>query len=378
MKLPARILLCVLCAALILATPFVVSSPTMLEEAKWEIIDQMEASEEDDTARLLDFLIPAARAEMAEAEAVAEAPLYELPIDLDPASVPAYNPANLTEAVYDVDGKTHTSGYEDETIRVSLEKREEDGKIWNIAWVEIASPTQLRTGVWATSSKDQSKAKSNNTGLGSKIAERYKAIVAIAGSNYGLAPKEKRFDVRMGLTHDNRLTKRDLLVIDENADFHILLTDERTQIQTFEQDTGHKIINAFTFGPALVRDGEVLTTPKDYMYNPTKDEPRAAIGQLAPLSYVMVVCDGRGKSGSEGATQQELANFMGTLNCQQAYAMDGGNGALLMAASTQINETLRNQGKGKVLVEYFSYKTQERDASDIIFFATAVPESEWK
>ena len=158
MKLPARILLCVLCAALILATPFVVSSPTMLEEAKWEIIDQMEASEEDDTARLLDFLIPAARAEMAEAEAVAEAPLYELPIDLDPASIPAYNPANLTEAVYDVDGKTHTSGYEDETIRVSLEKREEDGKIWNIAWVEIASPTQLRTGVWATSSKDQSKA----------------------------------------------------------------------------------------------------------------------------------------------------------------------------------------------------------------------------
>ena len=42
---------------------------------------------------------------------------------------------------------------------------------------------------------------------------------------------------------------------------------------------GRKLVNAFTFGPALVKDGEKLELDPEYGYNPGGREPRAAIGQ---------------------------------------------------------------------------------------------------
>ena len=44
MKLPVRIALWVLCAVMILATPFIISSPQILEDARWEITDAIEES----------------------------------------------------------------------------------------------------------------------------------------------------------------------------------------------------------------------------------------------------------------------------------------------------------------------------------------------
>ena len=123
MKLPVKILLGVLCAALVLAMPFVVSAPNMLEDAQWEMIDILDAEE----SGFLSLLIPSARAEAAEEESA-----YALPVDTSAGMKP--NPTLFTEA-----------GYEDASIRVQIENREgEKGLIWRIAWVEIASPTQLR------------------------------------------------------------------------------------------------------------------------------------------------------------------------------------------------------------------------------------------
>ncbi len=372
MKLPVRILLCLLCAAMVLAIPFTVSSPKLLEDAQWEIIDQMqtdESEEEEEAASWLNLLFPSARAEE-EAQVEEEKPKYELPIDLNPKSVPKPNPANFTKEKFEVDGKTHVASYEDDTIRVTMEKREEDGSIWNIAWVEIASPTQLRTGVAATNDKDQNKVKSDRSVAATKIAARYNAVVAINGSHYFTEKERHRFEIRMGLTRDKRSNaKRDILIIDQNGDFHIFVNSEGAL--SFEKNTGLKIVNACMFGPALVKDGQVLKTRADYGFNATKPEPRAAIGQLGKLSYVFVVCDGRGKSGSDGATHQELAKFMGSLGCQQAYNLDGGGSAILIMADPSSKE--------KDKIDQFSNKrNEERDASDIFFFATAIPESEWK
>ena len=64
MKLPVRILLALLCAALVLAAPFALSAPNMLEDAQWELIDILDAQE----SGLLSFLIPSAIAEVTEEE----------------------------------------------------------------------------------------------------------------------------------------------------------------------------------------------------------------------------------------------------------------------------------------------------------------------
>ena len=86
-----------------------------------------------------------------------------------------------------------------------------------------------------------------------------------------------------------------------------------------------------------------------------------AIGQTGTLSYVLVMAEGRNKN-SEGVTQQQMADFMGVLGCVQAFNLDGGNSAEMV-----FNNAF-----------YGSRTGNERDQSDIIYFATAVDPAEWK
>ncbi len=327
MKLSVRILLIALCAALVLSMPLVLSSPVMLGEAQMLL---MEGEDEG----LASLLFASACAEDTE-----EIPEYALPVDFTPGYEP--NPALFTEA-----------GYEDASIRVQMETREEGGVIWRIAWVEIASPTQLRTAIAGK------KLTSKTTARVAAMAEKNFAIVAINGDNFVDNTAATSFEYRMGQKLRNKSNKlRDILIIDENGDFHTFI---RSQGLDDFLASGHTIINAFTFGPALVREGERLTTDKEYKYNPNGREPRSAIGQLDTLSYVMVLAEGRNESS--GVTHQELADFMYSLGCREAYNLDGGGSAAMVYNG-----------------EYYNgLSSSERSLSDILYFATAVDPDTWK
>lgn len=323
MKKPVRILLMLLCAAMALALPFVVSAPNMLGEAKWQLLEEMDGEE----GGALSWLLPAARAEE-DAEAQ-----YALPIDFSAGPVP--NAALFT-----------AEGYADDSITVRMETRPVGEVIWRIAWVEIASPSQLRT---ATAGK----LTSSKTALVKSMAEKNNAVVALNGDYFSNNPTKTSFEYRMGQKIRAKANKlKDILIIDENGDFHTFVKSQGAM--EFEKTTGHTIINAFTFGPALVQAGERLTLDKNYGYNPNGREPRAAIGQTGPLSYVLVVAEGRGES--VGVTHGELADFMLELGCQEAYNLDGGGTAAMV-----YNGDYYNRLAGS-----------ERATSDIIYFATAV------
>ena len=329
MKLPVRILLSLLCAAMVLSSLFVVSSPNILEDALWEMQDELDSAAEE--SGLVSLFVSAARAE--------ETSVFSLPMD--------------TSAGMKPDASLFTpDGYEDASIRVQMETREEDGVVWRIAWVEIASPTQLRTAYAGKTIKK------DTTGLVTVMAKQHNAIVAINGDNYTNEKAKHSFIYRMGEKRQDKLNKqKDILIIDENGDFHTFV--KSAGADKFEKDTGHKIVNAFMFGPALVQNGEVLTLDKEYNFNPNGREPRCAIGQLDTLSYVLVIADGRGNSGSDGATHKELAEFMASLGCREAYNLDGGNSAIMVYNN-----------------EIYNYKARERDVADVIYFATAVPSEE--
>ena len=87
-------------------------------------------------------------------------------------------------------------------------------------------------------------------------------------------------------------------------------------------------------------------------------EPRCCIGQVGPLEYILVVVDGRGAADSEGCKVEVMAQFMLDQGCTQAYTLDGGNSALMYFGGA-------NYSRKKV--------ENERDISDIIYFATAIP-----
>ena len=56
----------------------------------------------------------------------------------------------------------------------------------------------------------------------------------------------------------------------------------------------------FSFGPALVTDGEVSVADGDEVARSMASNPRTAIGQIGPLHYAFVVTDGR-TEGKRGA-----------------------------------------------------------------------------
>ena len=293
--------------------------------------------------------VPAMAEEPAETEE--SVTLAALPIDLTPG--PAAPEENYTEA-----------GYEDETLSVRMEKVTAEKAIYNVAHVTVGDASQLRTFITAKGRTDRI----------SSLAKKAGAVVAIGGDYYG--SDKGGYIVRQGEVIEKRKSPyetRDLLCIDENGDFHILRRirdakkngksksinpDFKDQLKALTEE--HTLVNVFEWGPALVLDGEVQEIPDSYSGNPDGREPRCAIGQTGPLSYVLVVVDTikhHDRSGKEGATAEELAQFMADLGCTQAYNLDGGNSALMVFHG-----------------ENYSDKTvkEERSVSDIIYFATAL------
>ena len=237
-------------------------------------------------------------------------------------------------------------GYEDGSLSVRIETMREHETNILVARVKIADPSQLRTAM-------ATRYGGTGTALPDRLARRANVVLAINGDFFNF--NSTGYLVRQGkLYRDKANESFDMLIIDENADFHILIDPTPEQAPGFEGT----IVTSFNFGPALVVDGNVCEIPDYYKnkYNVFADEPRCAIGQLGELEYLLVVVDGRRKD-SDGCTCAELADFMAKQGCTMAYNLDGGNSALMWFGG-----------------ENYSEKTvkAERSVSDIIYFATAI------
>jgi len=342
MKMPVRVFLVLLCAAIIAAMPFVVSSPNMLNDIKMELMNDGE--DEIDFGRLL-FNSAMAEDELEEETLdegeFASHPEWALPLDFTPGCEPKTD--QYTE-----------NGYEDESIRVKMEHQEmDDGTKIHIAYIQIADPSQLRTGV-----VNPEKLGSSKTASVSALAKKYNAVIAINGDNYVDNPTKTSFEYRMTNKIRSKTNRyKDILIIDDQGDFHQF--QKSKGVKEFPNELkkmDRKLINAFTFGPALVIDGELMEIDEEYGYNPHGREPRTAIGQMGPLSYVLVVVEAKDRSGSSGFSQTKLGEFMHELGCKQAFNLDGGNSAEMVFG----DQIIKGMAGG-----------DERGLSDIIYFASA-------
>ncbi|HSK68832.1 MAG TPA: phosphodiester glycosidase family protein [Candidatus Limnocylindria bacterium] len=331
MKNP-RVILLVIALAMSLALPFLVPSGALLTAERDRLLEEMWEAEDDAGALpggLLALLLPRAHAATAEEQ-------YALPADFSPGA--PLDPAGFRE-----------DGYEDPSVSVRLETVEEEGVVWRIAFVSVAHPTQLRTATAGSPT-------SSRVALISSMAKKQNAVLALNANYMANDPVKTSYEYRMGVkvrAKPNR--SKDLLVIDQNADFRLFVKSQKAEIDAFLENGG-EIVNAFTFGPALVKDGELLDLNEDYGYNPRGREPRMAIGQIAPLTYVVVHAEGR-TSESQGVTHEELAARMFDLGCMQAFNLDGGNSATLVFNGV-----------------YYQHKSvdNERAQSDMIYFASGV------
>ena len=241
------------------------------------------------------------------------------------------------------------AGYEDETLKVSIETTRAYDTTIMIARVKITDPSQIRTTMAG---------RYGQTGgaFPQIVAERANAVFAINGDYFNY--RSAGYLVRQGKLYRSRTDKNlDTLIIDENGDFTIIKDPTKEAVQAFEGT----IINSFNFGPALIIDGEKVLPIKVMEAGVNNQTQRMAIGQVGPLEYVCVATEGPENEGSVGLTIAELIDFMYELGVEQAYNLDGGSSSAMILNNEKINALSSRKN---------------RPICDMIYFATLVPAQE--
>lgn len=244
--------------------------------------------------------------------------------------------------------------YEDPSIHVTRQSERvplPDGKETRlyVLRVKIADPSQLRTVSM------QGFDKMGRVGSIEVMSNRVNAVVAFNGDYY--CGDAKRFVLRQGTVYKESMApNQDLLLIDEDGDFHVILAEEHPEEMDKTQINGKKVVNALCFGPALIKDGKKntnLDSAPTYC-NPDKQTERLVLCQIGPLEYMVVACAHRGLALPE-MTDMILSLEPGV---QQAYNLDGGISTQLLFLGRRINNTSRAPEDNRKLV-------------DIVYFASA-------
>lgn len=258
--------------------------------------------------------------------------------------------------------------YEDPSIQVVREwvKSDEFDCTYYVLDIKIADASQIRT---ESAGGGEKGFKSRQKVSGPVMAKRVNAVVAMNGDYFSEHPDS--FVLRQGvLFREVKETWHDLLLIDEDGDFHVILAGNRDTEEgygntfpsvplTREQLTevnGKRVINGFDFGPCIILNGEAVEANPRSIVHPKKSQSwnlaqRICIAQVGPLHYRIVAV------AHFGLSVQDFTRLVLSLGpVETAYMMDGGSSAQIMFLNHKINNT-QDQNL--------------RAICDIIYFASA-------
>lgn len=246
---------------------------------------------------------------------------------------------------------TNVITYLDETIMVITWKELINGTVYTMSEVKIAHPSQFRRfladGVYGSDKQYTT----------SQMATTVNAVTASSGDFYKFRPYGiKVYDGQV--MHVNSVV--DTCFIKEDGDFIFSYRWEirdKATAQQFVDDNNIRF--SLAFGPVLVDNSQVVPIPYDYDLGEVKGHyPRAAIAKMGELHYLMVVANQDPDEGLENVpTMAEFGQQLAAFGAEKAYALDGGQTAVIVTNDTLINRP--------------SYGRQ-RQISDIIYFATAL------
>lgn len=241
--------------------------------------------------------------------------------------------------------------YLDESILAITWKQVMDNFVYTISEVKIQDPSQFRRYV-ADNQFDLFKYYHTT-----EMSEMNNAVVASSADFY----KNRNYGIVVYDKEVKRVTVpnlADTCFIDVNGDLIFTyrgeLMDEETA-QKFVDD--NEILFSLAFGPILVDNG-VRCEPPNYALGEINDPyPRAALCQMDKLHYLVVAATAEGRF-TRYTDIHDFAKNIATFGCQKAYTLDGGRTVTIAMNHQLINKV--NYG-------------EPRSISDIIFFATAVP-----
>ncbi len=253
--------------------------------------------------------------------------------------------------------------YYDETILMILWKEVIGGNTCTCMEVKIADASQMRrklaedtlgSPVWV---------------YASELASTVNPVVALNADFYmfrdfGIVAYQRELWRMDESTYTGQYKKYnciETLLIDEEGDFHfthLLESFTRSEMQQYIDE--NRILFSLSFGPVLVENGELKTCNWYPAGEPEVGNSRAGIAQLGKLHYYYLAVN---HSPEKAAlwTINDLARAFCDKGVPNAYGLDGGQTVEVLFQGTPYN--------------YIEYNS-ERAVSDILYFASAIPESE--
>jgi exopolysaccharide biosynthesis protein len=218
-----------------------------------------------------------------------------------------------------------------------------------VADVVLSDATHLRAGF------ANNQFGNNITADTSDIAGYYDAVFAINGDYYGF--RDTGIVIRNGVASRGAGVRTGLAVFTDGT---MSVYDETTT--SAEELLASGVWNTWSFGPALLDDGQVVEGIEDVEVDTNfgnhsiqGNQPRNGIGIIDDNHFVLVVVDGRSTGYSRGVTMTDFAEIFQELGATVAYNLDGGGSATMYFNGEIVNNPL---GEG-----------DERGTSDILYVA---------
>lgn len=264
----------------------------------------------------------------------------------EPTDTPEPTPTPTPEDLYILTDNRYRSETGD--IDITMTKyREYDTDVY-VADVKVKDPLLFMTGL----AKDTYGR--NIIETTSSQASRHNAILAINGDFYG--KRENGFVVRNGKIWRNTVSGRnerntydDIAVLQDGS----FVAFNEKQV-SFDEVVSWGPWQVFSFGPTLIKEGEIVVGAYDDVMAHLESNPRTAIAEVSPGHYLLMVSDGRTVE-SEGLSLRQMAEILKSLGAVNAYNMDGGGSSAMYFNGKIINKPVNN---GRIT---------ERFVSDIIY-----------
>ena len=355
---------------------------TQTKTADAAVMDQFDAYVDSQLGGVRDSLLNIERVEeetepVVEETTVREKVIYEIAEGTQVAPEPNQDcfgetddPASLQwlqdEAEYMLDGQplyfsTEVEIYADSTVMYYLDdtifaitwKEVHDGSVYTFSEIKINHPSQFRRHL--AGGEYGSEMQYYTT----EMAESVNAVVASAGDFY----RFRNFGISVYESEVRRVegTYAETCYIDGNGDMHFTYGgDILTTAEAKEYVAENDIRFSLAFGPVLVDNYEVVEHTWYGVGEITEGYARSALCQMGELHYIVATANTQGPY-QEIPTVKMFAKNIAATGCRMAYCLDGGQTATIVMNDQLINRPVYGQ---------------QRKISDIIYFATAVPEGE--
>lgn len=240
--------------------------------------------------------------------------------------------------------------YLDDTILAITWKMVKDYTVYTFSEVKIADPSQFRRFLAG------GEYGSGKLIITTEMAQSVNAVVASSGDYYQF--RNAGIIVYDGIVRRAANGVADTCYIDYDGNMHFSGVWDYMDVDMAQEFVDENNISfSIAFGPILVNDGKINYQGEYKLGEVDQSFARSALCQMDDLHYLLATANDEGRWQGLPTINQFARRIFET-GCRKAYALDGGQTAVIAMNGELINNVT------------FGY---QRKISDIIYFGTAIP-----